>query len=36
VKYDEWSSLAIHIALDNTLVVSDISKRSGLMDGNKV
>jgi cysteine protease ATG4 len=24
VKYDEWSSLAIHIALDNTLVVSDI------------
>ncbi|XP_018332804.1 cysteine protease ATG4B isoform X2 [Agrilus planipennis] len=24
VKYDEWSSLAIHVALDNTVVISEI------------
>ncbi|CAG9837066.1 unnamed protein product [Diabrotica balteata] len=26
VKYDEWSRLAIHVALDNTVVISDIKE----------
>lgn len=26
VKYDDWSRLAIHVALDNTIIVDDISK----------
>lgn len=24
--YDEWSSVVIHIALDNTVIVNEISK----------
>lgn len=26
VVYDEWSSITIHVALDNTLVVNDVCK----------
>ncbi|KAJ8964780.1 hypothetical protein NQ317_010015 [Molorchus minor] len=26
VTYDEWSRLAIHVALDNTIIISDIKK----------
>lgn len=26
VKYDEWSSVAIHVALDNTVIIKEIRK----------
>ncbi|EFN74681.1 Cysteine protease ATG4B [Camponotus floridanus] len=26
VVYDEWSSITIHVALDNTLIINDICK----------
>lgn len=26
VKYDDWSSVAIHVALDNTVIINEISK----------
>ena len=26
VVYDEWSSITIHVALDNALVINDVGK----------
>ena len=25
--YDEWTNMAVHVALDNTLIIDDISKQ---------
>lgn len=34
VIYDEWSSLVIHVALDNTVVINDIKKLCCNQEGN--
>lgn len=26
VRYDDWSSTVIHVALDNTVIINEISK----------
>lgn len=28
VKYDDWCSITIHVAMDNNVVTEEISKRS--------
>ena len=28
VLFDDWSDLAVHVAMDNTVVIEDISKRT--------
>ncbi|KAH0945135.1 hypothetical protein HN011_002927 [Eciton burchellii] len=33
VVYDEWSSLAIHVALDNTLIINDILRQCRVEGG---
>ncbi|KAL3282068.1 hypothetical protein HHI36_005267 [Cryptolaemus montrouzieri] len=32
IKYDEWSSITIHVALDNTIVVNDIKELCHIKD----
>ena len=30
--FDDWSNLAVHVAMDNTLVIEDISKFDFIRD----